>query len=265
MGARRRPPSGAHHSRSSRRDAVGHLNRMMRSRCASATVGGVARVFVLSLPAALNPTLLAVVVIMLALPSPKRLLIGYLLGALLTSVTCGLLLVFSLNGSSTSSTAKHTVSPIIDITLGALVLLIAFVVGTGRDHRRRARSARKREQAKHKPLPRWKRQLNKGAARDTFLVGAILSFPGASYIAGMDRLSKQHVGTATTVIVVLAFNVIMLLLLELPLLGYATAPDWTATTVERFNAWLGRRGGRVALIAAVVIGVLLIGRGALNL
>jgi hypothetical protein len=237
---------------------------MMRSFWVSATVEFVGRVFAFSLTAALNPTLLAVVAIMLALPNPKRLLIGYLLGAVVTSVTCGLLLVFSL-GSGTSGTAKHTVSPAIDITLGALILLIAFVVGTGRDHRRRARKARKREQAKDKPLPRWKRKLSKGAARDTFLVGAILSFPGASYVAGMDGLSKQHLATATTVVLVLVFNLIMFLLLELPLVGYATAPDWTATTVARFNAWLSRSGGRVALIAAVVIGILLIGRGLVNL
>jgi hypothetical protein len=237
---------------------------MMWTSCGSANVQGVGRVLALSIPAALNPTLLTVVVIMLALPSPKRLLGGYLCGALVTSVTCGLLLVFSLS-SSTSNSAKHTVSPIIDIVLGALLLLVAFVVGTGRDHRRRARAARKREQSKDKPLPRWKRQLNKGAARDAFLVGVILSFPGASYIAGMDRLSKQHASTVTVVLVVLLFNVIMLILLEAPLIGYATAPDWTATTVERFNDWLRRRGGRVALIAAVVLGILLIIRGVANL
>jgi hypothetical protein len=58
-------------------------------------------VFVLSLTAALNPTLLTAVTVMLTLPNPKRLLSGYLLGAALTAITCGLLLVFLLSGSST--------------------------------------------------------------------------------------------------------------------------------------------------------------------
>jgi Sap, sulfolipid-1-addressing protein len=87
-------------------------------------------VFVFSLTAALNPTLLAAVTLMLTLPSPERLLLGYLLGAALTSVTCGLLLVFALPGTKTLSTAKHTVSPAIDITLGTLILVIVFVVAT---------------------------------------------------------------------------------------------------------------------------------------
>lgn len=223
------------------------------------------KVFTFALTAALNPTLLAAVTVMLTLLSPKRLLSGYLAGALVTSLICGLVLVFTLSGSSTSGTAKHTVNPILDFGLGALILLTVFVVGTGRDKRRRARSARKREEAKNKPAPRWKRQLSKGSARDTFLVGVLLSFPGASYIAGMDSLSKQNLGTAETVLAVIGFNLIMLALLELPLIGYATRPVWTEATVARFNGWLGRSGGKAALIAATVIGLLLLGRGAINL
>jgi uncharacterized membrane protein len=222
------------------------------------------QVFVFALTAALNPTLLTGVTVMLTLDRPKRLLTGFLAGALVTSVTCGLVLVFALPHSSTSSTAKHSVNPILNIALGAVVLLVVFVVATGRDQRRRAWSERKRARSADKPDPRWRRQLSKGSARDTFVVGILLSFPGASYIAGMDLLHKQNIGTVATVLLVLAFNAIMLILLELPLLGYAFAPDWTAATIERFSNWLIRRGGRVALIAGAIAGVLLILRGIVN-
>jgi hypothetical protein len=224
----------------------------------------VGRVFTLSLTAALNPTLLAATTLMLTLLKPKRLLSGYLVGAMVTSLACGLILVFTLNDSSASSTAKHSVDPVLNVVLGAVFLIAAFVIGTGRDTRRRARAARKREAAKDKPPPRWKRLLSEGSARDTFFVGLILSFPGASYIAGMDALSKQNLGTATTVLAVIGFNVVMLLLLELPLVGYATNPDGTAAAVASFNGWLSRNGARAGLIAAVVIGILLIGRGIVN-
>jgi hypothetical protein len=222
------------------------------------------QIFVFALTAALNPTLLTGVTVMLTLEKPKRLLVGYMAGALVTSVTCGLILVFALPHSSTSSTAKHSVNPIINIALGALILLVVFVVATGRDQRRRAWSERKRERSADKPEPRWRRQLSKGSARDTFVVGILLSFPGASYIAGMDLLHKQNLGTAATVLLVLAFNAIMLILIEIPLLGYAIAPDWTAAAIEGFSNWLIRRGARVALIAGVLAGVLLILRGIVN-
>ncbi len=107
--------------------------------------------------------------------------------------------------------------------------------------------------------------MNKGSARDTFVVGALLSFPGASYLAGMDLLGKQPVSAGVKVLVVLAFNAIALVLLEVPLLGYALRPEWTAATIKRFTAWLGRSGGRVALIGGAVIGVALIARGASSL
>jgi hypothetical protein len=221
-------------------------------------------VYVFALTAALNPTLLAAVTLMLTLERPKRLLLGYWLGAILTTITWGLVLVFAVSGS-TASTTKHTVSPAIDITLGALILVMAFVVATGRDHRRRARMERRREKATEKPVPRWKRTLSKGSARDTFVIGILLSFPGASFIAGMDQLSKQKIGTTATVLAVIAFGLIELLILEVPLVGYTVRPEWTEAAVKRFSDWLSRRGGRVALIGAFVVGALLIIRGLANL
>src|SRR4051794_40272880 len=137
------------------------------------------QIFLLSLTAALNPTLLAATTAMLVLPNPQRLLLGYLFGALMTSITLGLVIVFRLSGSSrTTSTAQHTLNPAVDLALGALILIIAFVVGTGRDTRRRARSARKRGAAVNKAPPRWKQALSRGNARTTFVVGALLTLPG---------------------------------------------------------------------------------------
>ena len=115
-------------------------------------------VFVLSLVAMLNPTLLAAVTIMLLLPNPKRLMLGYLLGAYTTSITLGLLIVFSLNGSSTESTSKHTISPVEDIVVGVLLLVIRGFYAPGAisrlrsgDGRRRRRSSRPSAEAASRP------------------------------------------------------------------------------------------------------------------
>jgi hypothetical protein len=224
----------------------------------------VGQVFVFSLTAALNPSLLAAVTLMLALEKPKRLLSGYLAGAMVTSVTCGLVLVFALPNSSPSSTAKHSVNPVLNIALGVFLLLVVFVVGTGRDQRRRAWSERRRAGAQDKAPPRWRRLLSKGSARDTFVVGVLLSFPGASYIAGMTLLHKQHLAAPVTVIAVLGFNVVMLALLEIPLLGYAIKPEATEAAVARFSSWLTRRGGLVALIVGAALAIALIVRGLVN-
>jgi presenilin-like A22 family membrane protease len=53
----------------------------------------VAQVILLSLTASLNPTLVAATTVMLLRPSPTKLMLGYLVGALLTSITLGLVIV----------------------------------------------------------------------------------------------------------------------------------------------------------------------------
>jgi Sap, sulfolipid-1-addressing protein len=80
----------------------------------------------------------------------------------------------------------------------------------------------------------------------------------------MSQLSKQNLPTAATVIAVIAFNMIMLLLLELPLLGYAIRPDATAAAIGLFTGWLSRNGGRAALLVTTAAGSILIARGVIN-
>src|SRR5258708_33191407 len=93
------------------------------------------QVLVLSLTAALNPTLVAASTLMMLLSNPVRLMLGYLLGALLTSITLGIIIVYELRGSGVVSTAKRTLSPAATLTLGIIALTIALVLGTGRDER----------------------------------------------------------------------------------------------------------------------------------
>src|SRR5262245_30903390 len=105
---------------------------------------------------------------MLLLPNPKRLLVGYLLGALLTSFTLGLVIVFSLEDSGVTETTKNTVGPATDFVLGAIALVLAFVLSRDRekdpgDEGRPARRRRLRKESKEdKGPPLWQRKLSEG-------------------------------------------------------------------------------------------------------
>jgi hypothetical protein len=223
------------------------------------------QVILLSLTASLNPTLVGATTVMLLLPRPTRLMLGYLAGALMTSITLGLVIVFSLSDSSTSSTTQHTISPAVDIALGGILVLVAWVLWSGRGDRiseaRRERKATKPD----KGPPRWQRELSKGSARTTFIVGALLTLPGGSYLAGLDRIHKLHYSTAVTVLVVIGFNLVMLWLLEVPILCFAIAPDWTPDAVERAKAWIGRHARTFAIRGFGGIGILLIIKGIVGL
>lgn len=222
-------------------------------------------VILLSLTASLNPTLLAATTVMLLLEKPSRLMLGYLLGAYITSITLGLVIVFELPHSGTTSTTKNTLSPAVDIALGALALAGAWVVWSGQHERlRERRRARKAAKPDTGP-PRWQRELSKGSARSTFLIGIVLTLPGASYLAGLDEIHDLNYSTTGTVLLVIGFNLLMLWLLELPLVSFLAAPDWTPRAIERTKAWVARHAHVFAVRGLAFVGAALIVKGVVGL
>lgn len=222
-------------------------------------------VILLALTASLNPTLVAATTVMLLLEKPARLMLGYLLGAYLTSITLGLIIVFSLTDSSAANTTQSTISPAVDIGLGAIALAIAFVIHTGRHERLRERRAARKAAKPDKGPPRWQRELSKGSPRTTFVVGALLTLPGASYLAGLDQIHKLDVSTPETVLLVIGFNVVMLWLLEVPFIAFTVAPDRTPQAIERAKAWVKRHAHVFAVRGFAALGVLLVIKGVAGL
>ncbi len=225
----------------------------------------VGQVILLSLTASLNPTLVAATTVMLLLPSPAKLMGGYLLGALMTSITLGLVIVFSLSNSSAKNTTENTVSPGVDIALGALALVVAWVLWRGHHERLKERRRARKAAKPDKGPPRWQRELNKGSARTTFVIGALLTLPGASYLAGLDEIHKLKYSTAVTVLLVIGFNLVMLWLLEVPLAAFVVAPDWTPGAIERAKVWVTRHLHVFAVRGLAAIGALLVIKGIVGL
>jgi hypothetical protein len=228
------------------------------------------QIFGLALVAMANPTLLAAVTVMLLMPNPKRLMLGYLLGAYTTSISVGLVIVFVLHDSGAVDTGKRTVSPIEDIVVGLLLLLVAFVLATDRDQRLRERKERRKlekqarngeEQKESLPI----RLLGRGSPRIAFVVGLLLSFPGVSYLVALGHIDGLDAGPAPAALLVIAFCLIQQTLLEVPLIGYALAPERTQDAVNGFRAWLASNGRRAGMVAAGAIGAIVIIRGIIGL
>jgi hypothetical protein len=183
----------------------------------------------------------------------------------MSSVTLGLVIVFSLEDSRAVSTAQNVLSPAANFALGLIAFAIARALRPERKEQREERRAAKGESKQDHAQPRWHRALSQGSPRTAFVVGALLTLPGASYLAGLNRLANEDLSDAETVLGVLAFNVIMLALLEVPLLAEWLAPGTTADRVDRFKASLAENGRRIGIRFAKAIGVLLILRGAIEL
>jgi hypothetical protein len=228
-------------------------------------------IFVLALVSAANASLLAAVTVMLFLPSPKRLLLGYLAGALLTSLAIGVTIVFVVHNSSAQSSGESTVSPAIDLVLGALLLIVAYVLRGGHDERIKERRRQKKlakgggEEPEDKGPSKVEQLLGRGSARITFLLGVVLTLPGVSYLAALRDIQENDYSTGGKIAILLAFNFMLLILLEIPLIGFFVAPERTVVEVQRFRAFLTRNGRQMAIVVAAFLGLFLVARGVIEL
>ena len=216
-------------------------------------------VVVLAFAAALNPTELAAVTVMLLLPRPDRLMFGYWLGALLTGIGSGLVIVFALEGTAAENTTRHTVGPAVWLGVAVLLVIAAIALAKGEDERlRERRKARKQRKGKgEEKTPRWQRVLQEGNAWHAFAVGIVLSFPGASYLAALDRLIHLHYATGVTVLILIGFNLIQNLFLEIPMLAFRIWPEQTPAAIDEAKGWVSRHGREFAVWGLGLVGVAL--------
>jgi hypothetical protein len=155
-----------------------------------------------------------------------------------------------------------------DIALGAIFLVVAYALGSGRDQRLKERRKAKKgasdpEEAEKGPS-KTEKLLGRGDARITFALGVVFTLPGVAYLAALRDLQQLGYGAAGEVLVILGFNFMLLILLEIPLVGYVVAPERTVVAVQRFRAWLTQSSRRIAVIGAAGIGAALLARGAIG-
>jgi Sap, sulfolipid-1-addressing protein len=105
------------------------------------------------------------------------------------------------------------------------------------------------------------RTLGEGSGWAAFGAGLILNLPGIWYLDALKDIARADAGTATRILWILLFIVIMFALAEIPLIAYAVDPDGTRVRVQRFQAWLAANAQTIATWAAAAIGVYLTVKG----
>ena len=226
------------------------------------------QILVWSLVAVVDPVIAGAAAVMLLLPEPKRLMFGFVLGALTTSILLGLVIVFALQGtkSSATSTTKRTVDPAVDIAVGVGFLLFATVVATGEWHRWRERRKERKGPQKDKGPSRMQRELSKGSPRLTFAAGAVYeAMPSVIYLAVMHNIVKLNASTLASVLLVVLICVAQIGLILVPLVSFAVAPTWTPKALASAKAWFSRDARRIAVVALTLVGAWLLGRGVITL
>jgi Sap, sulfolipid-1-addressing protein len=218
----------------------------------------------LAIAAALYPPIFAMVVLILARPNPRPLLMAYVLGGLLVSIGVGVGIVAALNAGNVVGGSDRTVNPTVDITAGLGALLVGWVILTDRDRWLRERRARRKERKELKADGRdpWSRRiLERDSVRLTFFLGIVLNTPGVSYAVALKDIAAADQSTAVQLAEIVAFNLIMFAIAEIPLVSYAVRPERTREVVTAANDWLGSHGREIAMTLCFIIGALLLARG----
>jgi thiol:disulfide interchange protein len=213
---------------------------------------------VLALASMFWPTLIVIVVLALRVSHPVKILVWFLIGGLLTTISVGIAVVFALQGASFMSGSKPTADPVVDITVGLLSLLGGFAL-----LRKRPSQAPQKTQAetatdsKPKKPPLTQRAVESGAWV-AFAAGIVLNIvPGTFPIVALKDIAQLDASDAAKVATIVVFYVIMFAFVEVPIVAYLFAPERTTVAVDDFNAWLSRNGRRMGGYALAGVGLYL--------
>ena len=225
------------------------------------------QIVLLAVAAAVFPTLIACVAVMISRPEPRGLLLAFYLGGLISSVTSGIVvLAHFTNGNAVLGSTSSSPSPGTSIVAGLVSLLLAWLMASRRGHTLldRWRSRHPRRHGK-KQGPSWaESHLNRGNTSVAFVVGAAINLPGPFYLLALGDIATGGYSTAEQLGLIVLFNAIMFMLVEVPLIGYLVQPEATAERVASFATWLNANGLRVMgwLVGTVGIGLIVQGLAA---
>jgi hypothetical protein len=167
------------------------------------------------------------------------------------SVSSGIaVLVVFKDGDSVLGSTPSDPNPAVSIVAGAVALLLAWLMSSSRGNAIldpwRSRHHSRSKQRKKKEGPSWaERRLGRASWKGAFLVGALINLPGPFYLLALGKIAHGGYSTVVELGLILMFNAIMFLLLEVPLVGYLVRPEATAERVKSLSRWLNNNGLRI--------------------
>jgi threonine/homoserine/homoserine lactone efflux protein len=202
-----------------------------------------------------SPGSVVTMIVLLSMSSGLRRAIAFICGWLLAIAVLALLMIFILHGqdfSSKSTTPSRTAS-IVEIVLGA-----ALLFGSWRLYRRP-----RAEKGPESP-PQWLDRIERIHWSVCIAAGAVmLSY--ALTLAAVAEILKANVPKTEAAIAALVFAVASIVTITAPVVVVVAMPERSNAVLASWRAWLLGNSRAIALIALMVVGALLIARGAYDL
>jgi len=231
-------------------------------------------ILILAAGSAVFPMLLAGVAVLLSREKPASLLIAFWLGGFTTSITAGIIILQAFGERASSLGAKGpNLAPPYSVSAGVGIIAVAWLLGSKkgrsiidgwRERRKEHKEAKGHVKSKKEGPSRSERLENKllgGGVIFAAVAGAILNLPGPFYLIALGDIATKHLAIPQELLLIVMFNLIMLILVEVPMIGFLVDPEVTDRKVEALAKWLNRNGIKIVACIALVWGVSMIYKG----
>jgi Sap-like sulfolipid-1-addressing protein len=241
-----------------------------------------ATVLVLALMTAIEPVRLAVAIFLISGPRPLINLLAFWLGGMATGIgaVLGVLVllrdfasavVHDLESTATGIVASSTVQHI-QICIGVLALLIAAVFARGFSVRQRARAPitcgepspllPSTPTASSRLFARAHDTLEAGVPWVAFGVGLSSAGPSpVEFLLAVTAILASGTAIGTQLGAAVAYVVVMLAIVEIPLVSYVAKPAKTQAVMLQMSDWLRTRRREILALIVAVMGVVLVATG----
>jgi uncharacterized membrane protein len=187
----------------------------------------------------------------MTMPAGRKRAVAFVVGWVLAIVIIGAVAVFVLHGqdfSSHKTTPSRTASAL-EIVLGCVVVIVS-----ARAIRRRSRRPASLE------TPKWVARLDRTTWWLAVLAGSFMLTYSLTLAAAIEVL-KANVSTADAVVAFIVFALASITTISAPIVLAVVAPERSAERLAAWRRWLLGNSRTIGLVALMVVGALLIGRG----
>jgi Sap, sulfolipid-1-addressing protein len=202
-----------------------------------------------------SPGSVVTMIVLLSMSAPLRRAIAFICGWVLAIGVLALLMIFVLHGQDFSS--KHTTpsrtASIVEVVLGVLITL-----GAARLYRR-PRAASGPESP-----PEWLDRVERVHWSLCVAAGAVMLSYALS-LAAIAEILKANVSVPDAFVAAVVFGAMSIVTIAAPVVVVVAAPRRSNAVLASWRAWLVANSRSIALIALMVIGALLVARGAYDL
>lgn len=202
-----------------------------------------------------SPGSVVTMIVLLSMSSPLKRAIAFICGWILAIGILALLMIFVLHGqdfSSKSTTPSRTAS-IAEIVLGVLITVVSVRLY------RRPKTARGPESP-----PQWLDRIE-GVHWSLCVVAGAVMLSYALSLAAIAEILKANVSAAAATIAAFVFALTSIVTIGAPVVVVLVKPERSNEVLGSWRAWLLGNSRSIALVALMVIGVLLVVRGAYDL